>query len=700
MWVDSLLRESHDGQGTDRPTFPGFGRARSPMPTVSCGLSCVAQYTRLSVSMYLFRYAVFTGWLVTLACFPQVRADPPVKTIDLLTTATDTGVLMRIYGAAGNGSSGVPVAGGYDCDGDGYNDMGFAGIRTSPLGRNGAGEVLLVFGSGVIGGEIDTSGFSSNILKIAGDQVMEVAGAEIWIDDVTGDGLGDLLICRQNYTQAAGREGAGGLSILVGGEGLRQAAEQLQHLDLRSPPTNVTHCLLTGSNAYDRLGIWVRTDDVNGDGIADIVVGSDEVDAPGESNRGAVYVVQGGPHLAVNQTNDFFFFGSTALTGKVARVHPSSGSGNYHLGATVQTGDLDGNGRAEVMAAAALNRAGAALRLPGAPAGTGQASGGAPRGKLFIAWDDNFPAGDWPVGYEFALDAAPGSTTSIQGDSFNGSFAEEILGGLDYDGDGAADLFTGDLVADGINGTDAGVGHVFFGAASLKGLTLDLQTNPTNVNPVIIEGPNPGAIGADTVTHGDYDADGIADILIGNPHDDPQGRLNAGTTHILYGRLGGWPAVIDLANNAHPPSNEVRIVKVEGANGMIGADRGDTLCYSAAAGDIDQDGVMDILVNEMVGNGIASNTVDVGNLLVISGRALLPTALRLQELQWSPGPVLSTYFYSSTGSTYRIDQSELLQPAVWSNISGVVTGTGLRIDFSDTSPSGAGTEFYRLVENP
>ena len=64
----------------------------------------------------------------------------------------------------------------------------------------------------------------------------DIAGAEIWMDDVSGDGLGDLLIGRQNYMPATGREGAGALTIIFGSDLLRSNAARLAYFDLRSPP--------------------------------------------------------------------------------------------------------------------------------------------------------------------------------------------------------------------------------------------------------------------------------------------------------------------------------------------------------------------------------------------------------------------------------------------------------------------------------
>lgn len=547
---------------------------------------------------------------------------PLFLVFDLNAVGDEAEKVTRILGSTGNGAAGVPVTGGYDMDGDGFNDGAFAAIQASPLGRTGAGEVALVFGDGTIGGSFDTQGFNNGVLKIAGDQDFEVTGAEIWVGDITGDGIGDLLIGRQNFTPETGREGAGALTIIVGGPELRTQANLLDYLDLRSPPDGVTVVNFYGAAAYDRLGIWMRTGDIDGDGIDDLVVGSDEIDALGENNRGGVYVIRGGEHLNTTQTIDFSNFGNTPIAGHVARIIPPTGSSGYHMGATCQIADLDGNGRAEILAAAALNRAGAALRLPGAPSGTGEATGGSPRGTLYIAWDDNFPTDLWIPGYEFDISLSPGSHTIIDGDSFNDAFGEEIIGGLDYSADGNAELFVGDLTADGINGTNSGVGHVFFNAAILKGRNIDMTNPPVDVQFTQIEGPLPNSIGADTVTQGDYDGDGIGDLAICNPHDAPQNRTSAGSIHVIYGKSGEWPAVIDLSVGNLPDPETVRIAEIQGANATNGSDTGDTLCYSAAIGDMDHDGLSDLLVNEMEGNGSSAN--DVGNLLYIRGAALLP----------------------------------------------------------------------------
>ena len=568
---------------------------------------------------------------LTLTFFALATAAgaQPSPILDLLAIAPEDGIVRRIYGAGGEGNFGLPVAGGHDVDGDGLVDYAVAFMLAGDTFFSG--QVDLVFGDGTTGGFIDTAVPDARVLHFEGSQVREHAGSEIWIDDVTGDGLGDLLICRQNHTPGPGRVGAGAVTIVAGGSELRTQAATLQTVDLGSPPPALTLTTIVGVRVLDRFGIWVRTGDVDGDGIADVVAGADQEDITGEGNRGAVYVIRGGSHLAAGGVIDLAMHSSGSLGGNVAKITPPPNSDGYHLGATCQIADLDGNGRGEVLAAATINRAGGILPADGVPPSTAEGTGGAPQGTLYIAWDDNFPAAPWPDGYSFDISASPGSRTIINGENVNVSFGEEILAGFDVDNDGSADLFAGDLVADGTaaqNRAGSGLGHLFFDAAALKNLDFDLQTPPPGLTITRILGPEQGALGADTGAVGDFDGDSVDDLAIACPHANPLGRANAGAAYVLYGKPGGWPALFDLAAANLPPAEVVRVAEIQGAHGDgAGGDTGDTLGYSAAAGDVDGDGKSDLIINEMVGNGLDPGAIDVGNLLVIGGHALVGSSI-------------------------------------------------------------------------
>lgn len=552
------------------------------------------------------------------------RAADPLITIDLATTPAAVDTLTRVHGSTGNGAFGVPVAAGGDCDGDGFQDFAFASMIASPSSRDEAGIAYLVFGSGALGETLDTAVAQARILEIHGAGPHENTGSELWMDDVTGDGIGDLLIARQNFTPEPGRIGAGALTILVGGPELATFAASLTPLDLASPPPSLTLYTLVGPEQFDRLGIWMRTGDISGDGVADIAVGADQMNLPGGSRNGGVWVIRGGSHLDDNITIDLEDFGTTALAGDVALILPAaSGTDEFHVGATVSVGDLDDNGRAEVVAAAALNRAGAALLADGAPFGSARPQGGSARGTVYIIWDDNFPIGAaaWSAGLTLTLGSLPGTASEISGGSDgNRSFGEELIPGYDFDDDGNADLFVGDIVGDisaASNRNNAGSGHVFFDADSLKGLTFDRDAPPVGVTLSDFIGDFAGGISADTALAGDFDNDGIDDIAFSAPHAPVRNRTSAGALYIFYGKAGGFPASIDLRDL--PTSDILRVTRVDGALATSGGDTGDTLAYSAAPSDIDGDGSVDLVVNEMEGNGVAPGAIDVGNLIVIGG---------------------------------------------------------------------------------
>ena len=573
----------------------------------------------------LFLFGLLTAALAVPPAFSN-PVDDAFQVLDLanLTAGVDPYIRVTVPGGELRlGSFGVPVAGGLDVDGDGFADSAFSHMTASPQGRFVAGELRLIFGDGSVRDAIDTSTPHPRVLRILGASQLEVTGSEIWIGDVTGDGLGDVLICRQGLSPD-GRTGAGGLTLLPGGPALRNLAGSGGVLDLAAPPPGLEGLTLVGPTENARLGMWARVGDVDGDGVDDLVVAADQESEGGEIHRGALYVVRGGAHLANPGVVDLADFGSTSLAGLVARVTPPTGSHEYHFGSTNQLGDLDGNGRAEILASAALNRAGAVLGPPNIF--SGHSVGGAPAGKAFILWDDLFPTGPWPAGFEIDLDNPPGSVTVISGGVRNETFGEELLGGADYDGDGHAELLVGDLTGDPDPGREnAGLGYAIFRAEKIKGLSFNIDDPPPGLRVTTFEGPVAGAIGSDTVAQGDFDDDGFDDLVVGNPHDNPTGRLSAGSLHVIFGRPGGWPRLLDTQPGALPPNSLVRITELWGANGRTGpTDRGDTLCYSAAAGDMNGDGRTDLITNEMIGNGVTPGSTDTGNLVIFDGELLSP----------------------------------------------------------------------------
>ena len=126
-----------------------------------------------------------------MAGFAAPAAAEPAHTLDLAVLDTSGGSLRRVHGSDGVGSRGVPVAGGFDCNFDGNLDYGFSAMLADPAGRTDAGEAYLILGDGTISGTLETAASHPDILHIQGAAESENTGTEVWMGDVTGDGIGD-----------------------------------------------------------------------------------------------------------------------------------------------------------------------------------------------------------------------------------------------------------------------------------------------------------------------------------------------------------------------------------------------------------------------------------------------------------------------------------------------------------------------------
>lgn len=78
--------------------------------------------------------------------------------------------------------------------------------------------------------------------------------------------------------------------------------------------------------------------------------------------------------------------------------------------------------------------------------------------------------------------------------------------------------------------------------------------------------------------------------------------------------------MVDLSRT--PDSRGIQLTYLLGARGRVRGDSGDMLAYSAAVAQLDGDRLVDMIINEMGGNGKAEGTTDAGNLVIISGKFL------------------------------------------------------------------------------
>lgn len=519
-----------------------------------------------------------------------------------LSIVPQTGQSTSFLFQSGGGFCGIPIDVG-DFDDDGNLDYAITPLlaNSGPFqNRNDSGEVLIMKGTGSIGGVVnllDPAAWSNVLLQVYGAAADDFAGTELVGADVTGDGIDDLVLSAMG-ADPSGRDRAGTVYIIPGGSGFSGT------IDLASPPPSMT--VIQGRNARDRLGIWIAGGDIDGDGVTDIIMGADGGDgaANNQPNRGEVVVLfGGGPFPAVID-----------LANPPAGVQLMTVYGvdnSDRLGTTLLGRDLDADGFDELIIAAAMNRAGAANTGTAYSGGDGPGNTRNNCGETYVVWGRSV----WPSTIDLDNPVQAPDLTIIYGADAGDVLGEEIKAG-DFDGDGYQDLALGALTANGQNNccTWAGEGFVVYGGPWLRGQTLDARSFPAST--CTIFGAGAFEIAADSVSASDVNGDGCDDLCIGSPYHDvvrPTGTATrAGQVDVVFGGPVRWPSQLVLG--ALPETIVSRTIQ--------GVDTDDFTSYSMEAGDFDNDGFGDVFPNAMRGDGFNNLANDAGEINIVSGRLL------------------------------------------------------------------------------
>src|SRR5688572_11678643 len=171
----------------------------------------------------------------------------------------------------------------------------------------------------------------------------------------------------------------------------------------------------------------------------------------------------------------------------------------------------------------------------------------------------------------------------------------------DLDGDGFRDIIIGSIGVDGSGATipNSGAVDIVWGDTRVNlGASKDLLTD----SDIRIEGADTGDQVGVFVVAGDFDGDGLDDLAMAASLADGPGNIRAecGDIYIYYGRArAAWSGINNVSQ---------RDVIV------YGADAGDNSGISLAVGDIDADGVDDLIIGGSGMDGAANGRVGAGGL--------------------------------------------------------------------------------------
>ncbi|MDP6941745.1 MAG: hypothetical protein QGH51_06935 [Planctomycetota bacterium] len=397
------------------------------------------------------------------------------------------------------------------------------------------------------------------IWTVAGPTIYDELGRSVdAIGDLNGDGY-DEVIGGAPYAAANGQD-CGLITVYDGA-----SSSILFNID--------------GDDARDEMGLRVAgVGDVNGDNVPDFA-GAAPSDELGGNGSGTVRVYSGSTGALLHQ-----FIGSAA---------------DEHLGGDLSyLGDVNGDGRADILIGATQKGGGASTQY----------------------------------GFASVYSGASGALLyTVSGSAANDQFGYAVGGGGDLDGDGVNDFAVG-VYGDDTNGLNTGAVHVFSGATGLLIWSAFGDNDRDH-------------LGNKVAILGDLNGDGACEVGAGAIEDDNLAtdggavRIFDGATGAILTTLDGQNALDEMGSSIARYSDitgdgiEEFLVGVHGWDGVVGKDSGlimvidgsnfttvqfvegtladDRLGFSCAgAGDINGDNIDDYIggARQRGGAGVGNGT--------------------------------------------------------------------------------------------